>query len=82
MHTPAQEYDISEAQIHLSEIVERVERGEEIIIERAGKPVAKIVPSDQQARRTSFGMFKDRFDLPGDWDSNEANRSAAESWNV
>ncbi|NUQ91118.1 MAG: type II toxin-antitoxin system prevent-host-death family antitoxin [Glycomyces artemisiae] len=82
MHKPAQEYDISEAQIHLPEIVERVERGEEVIIERAGTPVAKIVPSDQHARRTSFGMFKDRFELPGDWDSNEANRSVTEGWNV
>jgi prevent-host-death family protein len=31
---------------HLSRIIERVERGEEIIIDRAGTPVAKVVSLD------------------------------------
>nr|WP_106363402.1 type II toxin-antitoxin system prevent-host-death family antitoxin [Glycomyces artemisiae] len=78
----AHEYNIHEAKTHLSKIVERVERGEEIIIDRAGKPVAKIVPLVQHVQRTSFGMFKDRFELPGDWDSEETNRSIAEDWEV
>jgi prevent-host-death family protein len=78
----ANEFNIHEAKTHLSKIVERVERGEEIIIGRAGRPVAKIVPLVQRADRTSFGMFKDRFELPEDWDSEETNRSIAEDWEV
>ncbi len=33
-----------EAKTHLSRLVERVEGGEEIVISRAGKPAAKLVP--------------------------------------
>jgi prevent-host-death family protein len=36
--------NIHEAKTHLSRLVDRVVEGEEIIIARAGKPVAKLVP--------------------------------------
>ena len=32
-----------EAKTHLSRIIDRVEEGQEVIISRAGKPVAKVV---------------------------------------
>ena len=41
---PAVRFNIHEAQANLSRLVARVEQGEEIIISRAGKPVAKLVP--------------------------------------
>jgi prevent-host-death family protein len=82
MDVLANEYNIHEAKTHLSKIVERVERGEEIIIDRAGKPVAKIVPLVQKADRTSFGMFKGRFELPDDWDSEATNQAIAADWEV
>lgn len=45
-----------EAKTHLSELVARAERGEEVVITRHNKPVAKLVPvaaadQDAQARR-------------------------------
>jgi len=42
--------NIHEAKTHLSKLIERVERGEEVIIARAGKPVAKIVPYREPAK--------------------------------
>jgi prevent-host-death family protein len=36
--------NIHEAKTHLSRLIQRVEQGEEIVISRAGKPVAKMVP--------------------------------------
>ena len=44
-----------EAKTHLSELIARAERGEEVIITRHNKPVAKLVPMpvslpDQAAR--------------------------------
>lgn len=36
--------NIHEAKTHLSRLVERVAAGEEIVIARAGKPVARLVP--------------------------------------
>lgn len=35
--------NIHAAKTHLSKLLERVEQGEEIVIARAGKPVAKLV---------------------------------------
>ena len=44
-----------EAKTHLSEIVARAEAGEEVIIMRHNRPVAKIVPlAADQKRQTSF----------------------------
>jgi prevent-host-death family protein len=36
--------NIHDAKTHFSRLVERVARGEEVVIGRAGKPVAKLVP--------------------------------------
>jgi prevent-host-death family protein len=36
--------DIHEAKTHLSKLVKRAEAGEEIIIGKAGRPVARLVP--------------------------------------
>ena len=39
-----------EAQTHLSELVARAERGEEVVITRHNKPVAKLVPIGPASR--------------------------------
>ena len=39
-----------EAKTHLSELVARAEAGEEVIITRHNKPVAKLVPVDRPKR--------------------------------
>ncbi|MCX7380800.1 MAG: type II toxin-antitoxin system Phd/YefM family antitoxin [Alphaproteobacteria bacterium] len=36
--------NIYEAKTHFSRLIERVEAGEEVVIARAGKPVARLVP--------------------------------------
>jgi prevent-host-death family protein len=36
--------NMHEAKTHLSKLVERVQGGEEIVISRAGRPAAKLVP--------------------------------------
>jgi prevent-host-death family protein len=42
------------AKTHLSSLLERVARGEEIIIARAGTPVARLVPVGPVERRLGF----------------------------
>ena len=37
-------YNIHEAKTHFSKLLERVLNGEEVIIAKAGKPVARILP--------------------------------------
>jgi prevent-host-death family protein len=40
-----------EAKTHLSQLLDRVAKGEEITITRHGKPVAILVPADHVSRR-------------------------------
>ncbi|MBA3889068.1 MAG: type II toxin-antitoxin system Phd/YefM family antitoxin [Gemmatimonadaceae bacterium] len=60
--------NIYEAKTRLSELVERAEHGEEIIIARAGKPVARLVPLRVAERRPGRWAGKvwmaDDFDVP------------------
>ncbi len=46
--------NISEAKASLSKLVEKVLQGEEVIIGKAGKPVAKLVPFDMDTGPTSL----------------------------
>lgn len=66
--------NIHEAKTHFSKLLARVEAGEEVIITRAGKPIAKLVPLQPAAPRTlgqDAGKVKvsEDFDapLPPDW---------------
>ena len=52
--------NIHEARAHLSRLVERVEAGEEIIIARAGRPVARLVPFGTRTRRRQPGLWRGR----------------------
>lgn len=57
-----------EAKTHLSRLLQRVAAGEEIIISRAGKPVAKLVPIQRETRRV-LGRDRGLFEVPGDFDA-------------
>jgi prevent-host-death family protein len=41
------QYNVHEAKTNLSQLLESVERGEEVILCRYGRPVARIVPLEQ-----------------------------------
>jgi len=49
--------NIHEAKTHLSRLLKRVEAGEEIIVARAGKPVAKLVPATRKAKNREPGLL-------------------------
>ena len=46
--------NIHGAKTHLSRLLERVKNGEEIILAKAGKPYAKLVPLVQSERELGF----------------------------
>lgn len=50
--------NIHEAKTHLSRLLERVASGEEIVIAKAGKPVARLVPVAGKAEPRQPGQFK------------------------
>ena len=45
--------NLADAKAHLSEVLDRVEKGERIIITRRGKVVAEIVPPQREPKRIS-----------------------------
>lgn len=59
---------ITEAKAHFSMLLDRVSRGEEVIISRAGKPVAVIEPyhADRQPRRP--GLLRGKVRMAADFD--------------
>ncbi len=71
-------YNVHEAKTQLSRILERVERGEEVVISRAGTPVAKVVPLAGTVRRRGRGTLRGRLHLSEDWDSPEINEAIAD----
>jgi len=74
---PAAQFNIHDAKTNLSRIIERVESGEEIIISRAGHPVAKVVPLTRKASRTGRGSLRGRLVAAPDWDSADVNEAIA-----
>ena len=48
--------NISDAKASLSKLVEKVLKGEEVIIGKAGKPVAKLVPYDLDTSPRELGV--------------------------
>ena len=59
--------NVHEAKTHFSKLLERVARGEEIIIAKAGKPVARLVPQAALPKR-ALGPFEGKFTVPADFD--------------
>lgn len=82
MSAEAVHFNMHDAKTHLSRIIERVENGEEVIIDRAGKPVAKIIPLVRRVNRTAIGSLAGQLDLSGDWDSPQTNAEIASDFGI
>lgn len=63
--------NISEAKASLSQLVEKALQGEEIIIAKAGKPVARLVPfeDDTTPRDLSQGIWQGQVWMADDFDA-------------
>jgi prevent-host-death family protein len=59
-------YNVHEAKTHLSRLLERVAEGEEIVIAKSGRPVAKLVRVAVEPRRP--GRLKGRIRVGPDFD--------------
>lgn len=60
-------FNVYAAKTQLSQLIDQAAAGEEIIIARAGKPVAKIVPLGGKKRR--LGILKGQSKVPADFDA-------------
>ena len=60
--------NIHEAKTHLSRLLIRVSAGEEIIIAKAGKPLARLLPWRESEKNRVPGLDKGSFIVPDDFD--------------
>lgn len=61
--------NIHEAKTHLSKLVEAALLGEETIIAKAGKPVARLCPIEIEKPKRKFGVLKDKITIAEDFDA-------------
>ena len=63
------EVNTHEAKTHLSRLLQRVAAGEEIVISRAGKPLARLVPFRKSSRNRTLGQDQGRYTVPNDFNA-------------
>jgi len=61
--------NVHEAKTHLSRLLARVREGEEIVIAKAGKPVARLVPLAERPVRRAPGSAKGKVTIAPDFDA-------------
>jgi prevent-host-death family protein len=61
--------NIHEAKTHLSRLVEQAAAGKEIIIAKAGKPIARLVPLELPVRAKKLGLLKGKIKVPDNFNA-------------
>lgn len=60
--------NIHEVRIDLPSLIEKALAGEEVILAKNGKPVARVVPYEQPAVRRIPGRYAGQIQIPDDFD--------------
>ena len=61
--------NIFEAKTNLSKLIQIVENGEEVVIARAGKPVARLTQLEPVKKPIRFGLMKGQIWIADDFDA-------------
>jgi prevent-host-death family protein len=61
--------NVHAAKTNLSQLLARVEAGEEVVIGRAGRPIAKLVPFQVTRAPRKFGGWRGRVWISDDFDA-------------
>ncbi len=61
--------NVHEAKTHFSRLLEEVGAGAEIVIAKAGKPVARLVPLERPRPVRQPGYLKGELEVPDDFDA-------------
>ena len=65
----SEKVNIYDAKTRLSQLVERAEAGEEIIIARAGRPAARLVPFRAAGEKRKPGRMRGHIRVGADFDA-------------
>lgn len=55
-----------EAKTRLSQLIQQALDGEEVVLAKAGKPLVKLVPTDQK-KKIKFGLMKGKIKIADDF---------------
>ena len=69
--------NVYEAKTHLSQLLDRAAAGEEIVIARAGRPVARLVALADSSARRMPGGWRGKVSMAADFDDLPAEIDAA-----
>ncbi len=69
--------NIHETKTHLSQLLNKVMAGEEVVIAKAGKPFAKIVPFEESKKPRVPGALKGKIWIADDFDETSPELIAA-----
>ncbi|HEX5419491.1 MAG TPA: type II toxin-antitoxin system prevent-host-death family antitoxin [Gammaproteobacteria bacterium] len=61
--------NIHEAKTHLSRLVDEAATGKEIIIAKAGKPMARLAPINATVKKKKLGLLKGKIKIIGDFNA-------------
>lgn len=65
----AKSVNIHAAKTQLSKLVDQVAAGNEVVIAKAGKPVARLVPLAPAGRNRKLGALKGKLTVPDNFDA-------------
>jgi len=61
-------HNIHEAKTHFSELIQDVLNGEEVVIAKAGVPVARLIPFSKTPQKRLGGQWKGKIHISADFD--------------
>ena len=59
--------NVHDAKTHFSRLLDRAQEGQEFVIAKAGRPVARLGPLARQGKKRRLGLFDGKFRIPDDF---------------
>ncbi len=63
--------NIHQAKTQLSKLIEKTQNGEDVIIAKAGKPIAKLVAYKEPLKPRKLGLLKGKIHVPDNFDDED-----------
>lgn len=63
--------NIHQAKTNLSKLIEKTSKGEEVVIAKAGKPVAKLIAYKEKLKPRKLGLLKGKIWVSPDFDDED-----------
>lgn len=63
--------NIHEAKTNLSKLLEKTQKGEYVVIAKAGKPIAQLIPYKEKLKPRKFGLWKGKVWISDDFNDED-----------